>query len=87
MEKFGGAIPYVRKTLASVQLCGNRFAPAFAAGIGLVGRNSFRTWFRLAVRVQRRHRRDVKFRPDGPPGQAFHVTETHDFIPAKHTLG
>jgi hypothetical protein len=41
---------------------------------------------RLTVRVQGRHCRDAKFLPDSPPGQASHVTESHNFITPKNTL-
>lgn len=56
----------VRKTLAFVQLCGHRFAIAFAARNRGFWHYSFRTR-RLPVRVQRRHRRDSKFLSDCPP--------------------
>ena len=77
----------VRKTLGSVQLCGHGALLAFAARNPDFRHHSFRTRCGLPVAVHGGHGRDAKFLADSPPGQAFLITEPHNFVTAKHTLG
>jgi hypothetical protein len=39
------------------------------------------------IAVHRRHCRDAKFLPDGPPGQTFLIPEPHNLITTEHSLG
>jgi hypothetical protein len=56
----------VRKTITFVHLCSDGFLLAFAAGIGSLDGNSFRTT--ATVRIEGSHRRDAELASDGTPG-------------------
>jgi hypothetical protein len=84
-ETPGSSVPNVKQTMAFVHLCGD----VFLLSLGARNRGFWHHGFRTAVSVgiKGSHRRDAKFFADGPPGQTFFVTKSHNLIPAKHTPG